>query len=195
MALFLVCTLLLAQAAKDNPPPESIQKYLVRCEQAKAAAIEVKTRAVRALEAVPQATRQIEAQIKVARDELLNLRESPASPLPIRLPTEKDSVGVFTPVDPRLGRSVDVLEIIDDDDVIVRAWFWVTMPLPQNPTAAEDATFVDLWVHGVDTSQMASRTPVQFKQVFHVTGNKLFDTTCGKRSLPLLEPIDLAPYR
>jgi hypothetical protein len=54
---------------------------------------------------------------------------------------------------------------------------------------------VDLWIHGIDTSRMVPHAPVALLQVFHVTGNKLFDTTCGKRSLPLLEPIDIAIYK
>jgi hypothetical protein len=88
-----------------------------------------------------------------------------------------------------------VLEVVDEDDVIVRAWYWLSDPLPKEPTSAEDATFVDLWIHGIDTSGLTARNPAQLPQVFHVTGNKLFDTTCGKRSLPLLESVDVTPFR
>jgi hypothetical protein len=30
--------------------------------------------------------------------------------------------------------------------------------------------------------------PASLPQVFEVTGNQLIDTTCGKRSFPLLQP-------
>jgi hypothetical protein len=51
-------------------------------------------------------------------------------------------------------------------------------------------TFIDLWVSGIDTSKLTVGASAHLRHIFHVTGNKLFDTTCGKRSLPLLESID-----
>jgi hypothetical protein len=119
--------------------------------------------------------------------------------LPLPLPPQKDDVGVFQPAnekDARQGRSVDVLEIVGDDDAIVRAWYAPTPPVSGKPTLADaDPTFVDLWIHGVETSGFTAGEPVKLPQVFHVSGNRLFDTTCGKRSLPLLEPIDVDRYR
>lgn len=101
----------------------------------------------------------------------------------MRLPPQKDDVGVLTPGDTRLARALDVLEVIDADDAVVRAWY-----LPADAQSAEDATFVDLWLHGLDTTSLVAGMPTTLPQTFKVTGSQLFDTTCGKRSLPLLEP-------
>jgi hypothetical protein len=180
---------------KSDKTAEYIAKYLRRCEAVKAALIAAKTREINELETTKDATAAIHGRLHTAREELKRLREQPAPLVQLPLPTAKDAVGVFAPIDPRLGKSIEVLEIVDEDDVIVRAWYWTTTPLPENATAAENATFVDLWIHGVDTSRMAVNSPAQLAQVFHVSGTKLFDTTCGKRSLPLLEPIDLAAYK
>jgi predicted GH43/DUF377 family glycosyl hydrolase len=113
---------------------------------------------------------------------------------PLPLPPSKDDHGVFIPAGPRLNKSVDCLEIIDDDEAIVRAWYFP--PGTDASTATEDdATFVDLWLEGIDASRLTANMPTELKQVFRVTGTKLFDTTCGRRSLPLLVPIDLERYR
>jgi hypothetical protein len=80
----------------------------------------------------------------------------------------------------RPGQSVIVLDIVDEDDAVVRAWYVLA--------GEDEATFVDLWIRGIDTSKLAEGEPARLPQVFEVTGNELFDTTCGKRSLPRLEP-------
>lgn len=108
----------------------------------------------------------------------------------LRLPPEKGDSGIFQPADPadvRGGRSVDVLEVIDADDAIVRAWY-----VPSAATSiavANEPTFVDLWIHGIDTSSLSAGAAANLTQTFRVTGSQLFDTTCGKRSLALLEPL------
>jgi hypothetical protein len=75
--------------------------------------------------------------------------------------------------------SVEGIEVVDEDDVIVRAYY----------SAAGEATFADLWIHGVETRGLSQGQPANLKQVFRVTGNQVIDTTCGKRSFPLLEPV------
>ena len=90
---------------------------------------------------------------------------------------DQDDVGVLTPGDPRLPRALDVLEIVDADDMVVRAWY-----LPAGAKDEDEATFVDLWLHGIDTSRYAADTAAKLPQTFKVTGSQLFDTTCGKRS-------------
>lgn len=108
-----------------------------------------------------------------------------ATPLTrMRLPPQKDDIGVLTPGDARLPRALDVLEVVDADDVVVRAWY-----LPPGSKEADDATFADLWLHGIDTSNLAVGAAATLPQAFRVTGTQLFDTTCGKRSVPLLEPV------
>jgi hypothetical protein len=126
------------------------------------------------------------------RKYLARCAEAKAADLALPLPPQKDDLGIFPPAKPgdgRRGKSVDVLEIVDEDEAIVRAWYL--------PAAAigEEPTFVDLWLQKIDTSDLAAGNAARFPQVFHAIGNELFDTTCGKRSLPLLEPIDLKPYR
>jgi hypothetical protein len=104
-----------------------------------------------------------------------------AAQAPLRLPPRKGDVGTFLPAragDARGGRSVDVLEIVDDDNAIVRAWY----------VEAEEAAFVDLWLQGVDTGNMQAGSPLVLEGVFEATGSKSFDTTCGGRSLPVVAP-------
>jgi hypothetical protein len=101
------------------------------------------------------------------------------------LPPQKDDVGTFEPADPRIRYNVDVLEVVDGDDAILRAWY-----LPPGETDPDEATFVDLWVHGIDTSDLKTGAPARLPQVFHVTGNEVFDTTCGKRSVPRVEVVN-----
>lgn len=126
------------------------------------------------------------------RKYLARCAEAKAADVALPLPPQKDDLGIFSPAqagDGRRGKSVDVLEIVDDDEAIIRAWY--------QPGAAigDEPTFVDLWLQKIDTSGLTAGNAARFPQVFHVIGSKLFDTTCGKRSLPLLEPIDLKPYR
>jgi len=102
----------------------------------------------------------------------------------MRLPPQKDDAGVLTSSDPQLPRVLDVLEVVDADDAVVRAWY-----LPPGTAGESDATFVDLWLHGIDTSGLTAGMPANLPQEFKVTGSQLFDTTCGKRSVPLLEPV------
>jgi hypothetical protein len=107
----------------------------------------------------------------------------PASSQPLallRLPPQKDDVGLLV-AEASTGRSVDVLEVIDDANVLVRAWY-------RDEAAAGEATFVDLWIQGIDAKQLAAGQSLKSPRAFRVTGNQLIDTTCGKRSFPLLEP-------
>jgi predicted GH43/DUF377 family glycosyl hydrolase len=96
---------------------------------------------------------------------------------PLRLPPENGDTGVLA-ADSALGRSIEVIELIDEDDAIVRAYYM----------ADGDSTFLDLWIHGLDTRELAGPKPARLGQVLRMTGNQLIDTTCGKRSFPLLEP-------
>jgi predicted GH43/DUF377 family glycosyl hydrolase len=106
----------------------------------------------------------------------------------LRLPPEKGDKGVLT-TDASLGRSLDLLEVIDDDDAIVRAYY-----LPESVaggTAPSETSFVDLWVHGVETAKLAEQSPMKLLHTFQVMGTQLIDTTCGKRSFPLLEVVEM----
>lgn len=117
-----------------------------------------------------------------------------ASLAPVPLPPSKDDVGIFVPAGAKFTKVVDVLEVVDEDEAIVRAWYFPP-GVSRKDGDEDDVTFVDLWIQGIDTSRLAANMPAELKQVFHVMGSKLFDTTCGKRSLPLLVPIDIEPYR
>jgi hypothetical protein len=119
----------------------------------------------------------------------------PTAPLPpLPLPPRKGDKGVLpSPLSgegPGARGSLQVLEVVGKQDAIIRAWY-PAAPTPGGAeTAAAELTFVDLWVHGIDTGKLSAGSPAHLPQVFHVTGNKVFDTTCGKRSLPLLELVD-----
>ena len=97
---------------------------------------------------------------------------------PLRLPLESGDVGVLV-TDVGLGRSVEVLEVVDGTNAIVRASY-------RDPAAGE-VTFTDVWLRGVDTKLFTAGQPVKLTQTFHVAGNQLIDTTCGKRSFVVLE--------
>jgi len=106
----------------------------------------------------------------------------PGQQLPalLRLPPQKDDVGTLA-ADASLGRSVDVLEVIDEDDAIIRAWY-------RDATAGGESTFIDLWLRGIDTKGFTAGNEIKLSQTLHVTGNQSIDTTCGRRSFWLLEP-------
>jgi len=106
---------------------------------------------------------------------------------PLHLPPQKGDVGLLV-ADASDGRSVEVLEIVDKDNVIVRAWYQ-----PTGDAKEGDSTFVDLWIHGLSTSGLAESKPLVLTQPLRVSGNQLIDTTCGKRSFPLLEPAEGKP--
>jgi hypothetical protein len=113
------------------------------------------------------------------------------------LPPAKDDLGTLDTeaIAARMGRGVLVLEVVDADEAIVRVWHPLADVPRDRPPTADELTFVDLWLEGIDTSGLTAGGPAKLPQVFHVTGNKQFDTTCGKRSLPLLKPIDVEQYR
>lgn len=183
-------------AAAPQPPaeraavPEHVRAYLQRCEEARAAAVRAREEELRALardrnptEAMRQARQAVEA-------ELQRLRAQPAPLVRLPLPPRKGDVGTLHAADARPPRLASVLEVVDRENAIVRAWY-----APGDPAGGDDPTFVDLWLQGIDTTGLAAGEPVRLPQVFHVTGNRLFGTTCGQRSLPLLASIDVAQYR
>jgi hypothetical protein len=186
----LLFSLILSQPAPTAAPPAHIQKYLDRCEAAKTAAIAAAEAQVKSLAADPDPTDEIRQKLDAARKELQRLKDSPAPRMRLPLPPQKDDVGTFEPADPRIRYNVDVLEVVDGDDAILRAWY-----LPPGETDPDEATFVDLWVHGIDTSRLKADAPANLPQVFHVTGNEVFDTTCGKRSVPRVEMVEAESYR
>jgi hypothetical protein len=179
-------------AAAIEPPPQHVQRYLKRCAEAHAQAIEAEAAWVKFLADTPNRGGEIEHRFQAASEKLKQLREQPAPLVALPLPPTKDDMGVLTPAGARVGR-VDCLEVVDEDEAIVRVWHAPDAALALTP--AEDETFVDLWVQGIDSSLLTAGTATRLSQVFHVTGNKLFDTTCGRRSMPLLVPFDIEPYR
>jgi hypothetical protein len=161
-----------------------VARYLQRCEELKAAAIKAKADELKSFTG---------EKLAAAEGELNRLQEEAAPLAPLPIPPAKDDIGIIAPpatTDARHGRSVDVLEIVAADDAILRVWYPLANSLP-----ADDPTYLDLWVHGIDTSRLAVGPSAKLPQVFHVTGSKLFDTTCGKRSMVLLEPIDIELFR
>jgi hypothetical protein len=113
------------------------------------------------------------------------------------LPPSRDDMGTLDSEKPavRKGRGVLVLEVVDRDEAIVRAWYTASDAPQDRPLGEDDLTFVDLWLEGIDTSALKAGMPAKLEQIYHVVGNREFDTTCGKRSLPLLTPIDAEPSR
>jgi hypothetical protein len=100
-----------------------------------------------------------------------------AAPAQLPLPPRKGDQGT-------LG-SVEVLEVVDEDDVIVRAYY--------TQQGDADGTFVDLWVHGEPTTSLKVGATAELSGSFLATGTQSFGTTCGGRSLPLLERAPAQP--
>jgi hypothetical protein len=82
-----------------------------------------------------------------------------------------------------------VQEIVDGENAIIRAWFLPVALPARERTDADDSTFAELWLKGIDTSALRPGAPATFNETFQVVGNKSFSTTCGSRSLPLLVPV------
>ncbi len=97
---------------------------------------------------------------------------------PLRMPPERGDVGLLSQ-DASAGRSVELLEVVDDINAIVRVWY--------RDQVTGEATFSDVWLRGIDTKQFAAGKTVKLAQKFEVAGNELIDTTCGKRSFLVLE--------
>jgi hypothetical protein len=187
----LLFAILTTAPADEAAPPAAIQKYLADCEAARTAAIRKLYDAISVSNANPGKRRAMGA-------ELDRMRKAPADMLPLPLPPGKEGIGIFAPPEPgdgRGGRSVDVLEVVDEDDAILRVWYAPAPSSTDQDAPSEDPTFVDLWVHGIDTAGLKANQPVRLMQVFQVTGTKMFDTTCGGRSMTLLEPVDVEQYR
>jgi hypothetical protein len=71
---------------------------------------------------------------------------------PLRLPPEKGDVGVLTA--DASGRTSIVRR---PDDVIVRAWY-------DSKDAADETTFVDVWIQGIATKELVANSPLKTQQ-------------------------------
>jgi hypothetical protein len=115
-----------------------------------------------------------------------------SAPALLPLPPKKDDVGVLGPSaganSPRTC-TVDVLELIDANNAIVRAWYVPSDTIADSTNKSAERTFVDLWVQGVDTSGMTAGSKTDLPQVFRARGNRSFQTNCGGRSVPAIEPV------
>jgi hypothetical protein len=127
----------------------------------------------------------------------LAARKATAAKARLRLPLQKGDIGTLEPApDERAEHALKVLEVIDERNTIVRVWFARDLdrdaaggkPEDAEPADPAEPTFVDLWIEGVDTRQMAEDKPARLPQTFRVAGSKNFGTTCGGRSVPALEP-------
>jgi len=96
----------------------------------------------------------------------------------LRLPPERGNMGLLV-TDVGSGRSVEVLEVVDEMNAIVRAWY--------RDESSGEVTFTDVWLRGIDSKALAAGQAVKLVQTFQVAGNELIDTTCGKRSFVVLE--------
>jgi hypothetical protein len=104
----------------------------------------------------------------------------------LKLPPERGDRGLLA-CDPATGRSIEVLEVIDDQNAIVRAWY-----VPSSSAEAakvSNVTFIDVWLRGIDTKSLGDEPAVKLTTTLEVVGNQLIDTTCGKRSFVVLEAV------
>jgi hypothetical protein len=108
-------------------------------------------------------------------------KDAPAGVSRLSLPPKKDDIGTLGTVPasaPASDGYLEALEIIDDDQMIVRAWY---------KPADEPPTFVDVWIRGASTDACKAGAAVELPGTYRATGNQSFGTTCGGRSVPLLE--------
>jgi|GEM_PF-5915487 len=186
----LITTATAEPAAKVNSAPsEAVEKYRNQCESAKVASVALQQQVLKTLSDARPADAQ---KLQAAQKQLKQLQQSPAALIPLTVPPEKDGIGTFAPAVPgdgRGGRSVDVLEVVDEDDAILRVWYIPAPSSTEKDAPPEDPAFLDLWVHGVNTGDFKVGKPIQLPHVFQVTGSKSFNTTCGGRSMTLLEPV------
>jgi predicted GH43/DUF377 family glycosyl hydrolase len=96
----------------------------------------------------------------------------------LRLPPERGDTGLLAS-DAKSGRTVEVVEVMDETNAIVRAWY--------REAASGEATFVDLWLRGVRTTDLVPGKLLNSQATFHVTGSQSIDTTCGRRSFLVAE--------
>jgi len=85
------------------------------------------------------------------------------------------------------GPEIDVLEIIDAENAIVRAWYEPSDDRTGRNSGGGEVTFVDVWVHGVETQQWQVDDSVKLPHLFHAVGNHVLATDCGGRSFPRLD--------
>lgn len=205
----MMTALLIATATLLQPPdavaaltvnvPERVRVYLERCEAAHLARLQSLEKEIDHLAAQQNPSESTRRRLGCAREHLQLSKHDPAPLLPLALPTKRDEVGCLPAAsyaDPAREHAVDVLEVVDRDDVIVRAWYAV--PAGDGAAALEpgaERTFVDFWIRGVDTTGMTAGSPATLEQVFWVSGEQAFDTDCGKRILPKLEPLEVERFR
>ncbi|HVJ67319.1 MAG TPA: hypothetical protein VM510_05005 [Caulifigura sp.] len=83
---------------------------------------------------------------------------------------------------------IDVLETVDEDNLIVRVWYVPKPAHDGDTTIGEEVTFLDLWMNGLTAAELVK--PETRIRKFRANGTKTFGTTCGGRSMIVLE---LAP--
>jgi hypothetical protein len=127
----------LKQPQKLEAPPEHVQAYLRRCEQAKTDAIRDTEAQIKMLQNKHGPKSDHAVPLHVAEIQLRSLRDRPAPLLPLPLPPKKGDVGVVPGAEAR-GPLVDVLEVVDGANAIVRVWFRPTLPAirPANPPSS-----------------------------------------------------------
>ena len=197
MITVLACAVILSQAASTDVIPPHVRNYLRRCEEGKAAALRAGEAEIESLEKQPRPTRDTKRQLDAARTRLADLRAAKARPAPMSIPPQKDATGVLErPADAAAsrGRFVDLLEVVGEQDAIVRLWYVPPPIKPDDRTTAEELTFIDVWIRGVDLRGRAPGSAVELVQVFHVSGSKALGTDCGQRSFLLLEVVDLERF-
>ena len=181
-----------AATPAEDAASEAVLRYLRRCDEGKEAAIKKLAAEIRATQQRLEFSPEAQDRLKLVEASLKQIQEQPAPLLPLVLPPQKGEVGTLTPADRR--HSIVVQEVVDERNAIVRVWHATAADAADAGTSAEE-TFADLWMEGIDTRGLSAQTAATFHEVFQVTGSRLFDTTCGKRSLPLLIPVEVERFR
>ena len=206
MSGMLIAVMLMAA---PGPVEEAVRakEYLALCEYARNKLVKECEQLIKTKEAAGNLTSDEAKSLKNARAELEQLKTQPAPLVPLRIPPEKDDVGVFVSrkVDGRWGRFVDVLEVIDKNSAVIRVWYTPSVPTNKFDADKQDAgnqsrgskkpVPVDFWAQGIDTTGMKDHSRADLTQVFRALGNKGLPTDCGTRSLPVLTPIDVDRFR
>lgn len=195
LALAALLSAALSAAAADVPA-DKLARFHAACEEAQARRIAVLEAELAALREAPRPDEAQRKKIAAAERELAAVRARGAGPVAMPMPPQPGDIGAISAgavgpdaVRPAAPTAVRILEIIDEDDAIVRLKYNVAVSA--DDAADFEPTFVDVWLHGPATGDWSADDEVEVPGVFTISGNRSFETTCGGRSVLLLEPVDL----
>ncbi len=92
-----------------------------------------------------------------------------------------------------VGQDVELIQIVDKDSAIVRAFEEVT---GARTGRTMRISAVDYWLSGIDTSIYVDGQDIGLSGVFAITGNKTYDAVAGgTKTIYALESVDMEKHK